>query len=202
MSIGENIKKYRKIKSLTQTQLAKEIGKSESTIQKYEANEVMPPIDVLTKISEVFNISIGVLIKDTNEPNINEIRSKVMDSMFNEIQNTIDVDPESELIYSLKMKELYDKYFFDLFYWKTSTMTPHEFFKFMLSISQFNEVTDLTESDIDELSIMFYRLLQLKSVERHSINESIGMIPIDNYEEKFEYNNFLRTNAYDHSDNK
>ena len=41
---GNNIKKYRKIKKITQAELANSTGKSLSTIQKYEAGDVTIPI--------------------------------------------------------------------------------------------------------------------------------------------------------------
>ncbi|WP_122639033.1 helix-turn-helix domain-containing protein [Romboutsia sp. Marseille-P6047] len=62
MNIGENIKKYRKEKCLTQTELAKKVNKSKSTIQKYEANDAMPPIDVLGDIATTLQIPIDFLI--------------------------------------------------------------------------------------------------------------------------------------------
>ena len=38
MAIGDNIKKYRKINKMTQTELANKLNKSLRTIQKYESN--------------------------------------------------------------------------------------------------------------------------------------------------------------------
>ena len=66
MNIGNNIKKYRKIKGLTQIQLAEKINKSESIIRKYEANNVKPNIEMLNKISDALNVSVSELISDEN----------------------------------------------------------------------------------------------------------------------------------------
>ena len=42
MSIGDTIKKYRKLKGLTQKELGEKIGRTQRTIQAYEKNEVIP----------------------------------------------------------------------------------------------------------------------------------------------------------------
>lgn len=60
--IGARIKKYRKDKGFTQQQLADSIGKSKSIIQKYEANDTTPPIDVLGDIAKALQIPIDLLI--------------------------------------------------------------------------------------------------------------------------------------------
>lgn len=68
MSIGENIKKYRKKRNLTQGELAQCINKSKSTIQKYEANDTMPPIDTLGEIADALDIHVtDLLSEDTND---------------------------------------------------------------------------------------------------------------------------------------
>ena len=78
MSIGNNIKKYRKYAHLTQIQLAQKINKSESTIQKYEANNVKPDFSVLKDIAEALDVSIIDLIKD-DTVNISDMNNDDMD---------------------------------------------------------------------------------------------------------------------------
>jgi hypothetical protein len=51
-------------------------------------------------------------------------------------------------------------------------MPPHDYFKFILSLSPLNETNYLTEEDLNELSILFYRFLTLKAHERNAINEN------------------------------
>ena len=65
MSIGDNIKKYRKLNKLTQKELSEKIGKNERTIRGYEANDTIPPTSVLIKIGEVLNVSTEKLINDS-----------------------------------------------------------------------------------------------------------------------------------------
>ena len=66
MNIGNNIKKYRKIKGLTQIQLAEKIGVSTITIKNYENNRRQPSLETLNKIAEALNVSVSELISDEN----------------------------------------------------------------------------------------------------------------------------------------
>lgn len=64
MSIGNNIKHYRKQLGLTQTQLGEHIGVTYRMIQKYEAPEntkynVVPSIAVLRKLAEALHVSVS-----------------------------------------------------------------------------------------------------------------------------------------------
>ena len=65
MSIGENIKKYRKEKGLTQKELADKIGKDFSTVQKYELNISQPPIDVLNSHSSIISHTASEIAEPT-----------------------------------------------------------------------------------------------------------------------------------------
>ena len=62
MSIGDNIKRFRKENEITQKQLAKLIGKSKSSIEKYEANDVNLSVKVLNDISKALNVDTKQLI--------------------------------------------------------------------------------------------------------------------------------------------
>lgn len=59
--IGMNIKKYRKGK-FTQQELANKIGKTESSIRKYEKGLVTIPLDVLNKIATVLEVKVADLM--------------------------------------------------------------------------------------------------------------------------------------------
>lgn len=62
MSIGENIKKYRKQKNMTQQQLANAIDKSKSTIEKYEADKIKNlSFETLKKIATILQVPIDIL---------------------------------------------------------------------------------------------------------------------------------------------
>lgn len=59
--IGMNIKKYRKGK-FTQQELADKIGKTESSIRKYEKGLVTIPLDVLNKIATALEVKVADLM--------------------------------------------------------------------------------------------------------------------------------------------
>lgn len=81
MNIGDNIKKYRKLAHITQVQLAQKVNKSESTIRKYEANNVKPDFTVLDDIASVLGCSLIDLVTDT-DTSINS-KSKEISEFFN-----------------------------------------------------------------------------------------------------------------------
>ncbi len=59
--IGMNIKKYRKGK-FTQQELADKIGKTESSIRKYEKGFVTIPLDVLNRIATALEVKVADLM--------------------------------------------------------------------------------------------------------------------------------------------
>lgn len=56
--------------NMTQTQLAKKIGTSNVTICRYLTGERVPRLDVVTKIANVFNVSLDYLLGLSNDKNI------------------------------------------------------------------------------------------------------------------------------------
>lgn len=60
--IGTQIKNYRKRKNLTQKDLALMIGKTTSSIQKYECGSTEIPTSVLEQIGDVLGIDIASLL--------------------------------------------------------------------------------------------------------------------------------------------
>lgn len=66
MTIGENIKKYRKMKKITQKQLGDLINKGIRTLQKYENGDITPPIKVLYDIAWALQVPIKNIIGNDN----------------------------------------------------------------------------------------------------------------------------------------
>ena len=64
--IGYNIKKHRKRQRLTQEQLGKRIGKTTSSIQKYEAGKTEIPRSVLEDIASALNLHLLDILDDTS----------------------------------------------------------------------------------------------------------------------------------------
>lgn len=73
--LGENIKKARKEKKMTQKELAEKIHRTESSIRKYEKGIIQIPNDIIEKIAIALNISpldlVGTLDTWNNQFNFN-----------------------------------------------------------------------------------------------------------------------------------
>jgi transcriptional regulator with XRE-family HTH domain len=62
MSLGEKIAALRKSRSMSQEQLAGELGISRQAVSKWELNESMPDIDKVAALSKLFGVSADYLI--------------------------------------------------------------------------------------------------------------------------------------------
>jgi transcriptional regulator with XRE-family HTH domain len=61
--IAKNIKHLRTLKNWTQTQLADELEITRARVGSYEEDRCDPPVDILIKISNLFLITIDLLVK-------------------------------------------------------------------------------------------------------------------------------------------
>lgn len=99
--IGENIKKFRKEKGLTQKQLAEITGISLSAIEKYERGKLNPSLGKAKDIAQALSIDYTILIpidNIANELDLNE-------TLF---ENFIDIHCKG-LMYDKASKETQDK---------------------------------------------------------------------------------------------
>ena len=62
--VGDNIKKYRKIKKLTQIQLAEKLGVSNGLVGLWETNKRQPQSKELIKLSQLFEVPVDILLSD------------------------------------------------------------------------------------------------------------------------------------------
>ncbi|MGN1314634.1 MAG: helix-turn-helix domain-containing protein [Lachnospiraceae bacterium] len=67
MDISTRIKKERLNLNLTQKKLAKQLGISQKTVSSYERGKCIPPIDILKKLAETFNVTTDYLLGITDE---------------------------------------------------------------------------------------------------------------------------------------
>jgi transcriptional regulator with XRE-family HTH domain len=66
--LGKRIKEMREKRKLTQSQLAKKIGKNKSLVWRYENEPVRPDGNVLQKIAEILETRVDYLLGRTNDP--------------------------------------------------------------------------------------------------------------------------------------
>lgn len=64
MSLGKNIQYLRKQKKITQEQLAEEMSVSRQTVSKWEADEIVPELNKLITLSNIFSCKLDTLVRD------------------------------------------------------------------------------------------------------------------------------------------
>ena len=64
MSLGKNIQQLRKQKKITQEQLAEIMSVSRQTISRWEADEIIPELNKLVILSEMFSCKLDTLVKE------------------------------------------------------------------------------------------------------------------------------------------
>ena len=67
-NFGRHLKELRKIKGVTQKQLAIDIGASERGIQQYELGERKPTYDMLIALADFFDVSLDYLVGRSDDP--------------------------------------------------------------------------------------------------------------------------------------
>ena len=80
-----NLKMYRKKQNLTQAEVAKYLNTTHQTYNYYENGKFEPSIDMLIKLSQLFNTSIDNLIKENENKIIPGQRPIYQEELLNEI---------------------------------------------------------------------------------------------------------------------
>ncbi len=103
MTVGENIKRIRKEKGMTQKALGKLCNPSvsESTIRKYELGLLNPKLETIRKIAKALNVDIWEII----EFNSFDIDNEMDFEPGNGKATFADLPPEIETVISLLSKE-------------------------------------------------------------------------------------------------
>lgn len=88
MSIGSKIRELRKLRNISQDELANMIGSYVTSISNYERDLQVPSADVIKKISETFKISADYLLFDeVNETYSARLLDTNLLNYFEKIQN-------------------------------------------------------------------------------------------------------------------
>ena len=70
MTIGDSFKRFRKLRGLTQQQVADALKIQKSAYQRYEHDKVVPAATLIINLANVYNVSIDYLVGRTNNPAI------------------------------------------------------------------------------------------------------------------------------------
>lgn len=63
MVLGEQTKKHRRLLNMTQEDLCQKLNTTRQTVSKWEKNMIEPDINTLLKLSDIFGISLKVLLQ-------------------------------------------------------------------------------------------------------------------------------------------
>lgn len=107
--LNERLKELRKLKNLTQQQLAEILGIDRSNYANYERGKRIPPIDKIEKIADFFNVSIDYLMGREELTPDQELAAILSDPdmhvAFQDYDSWTD-DDKRELIAYLKAKKI------------------------------------------------------------------------------------------------
>ncbi len=85
-SVGERIRRYRHDRNLTQTELARHIGIQQSDLSRMEKGEYRVSLDVLFRLLQVFEMSLGQFFGDLAQENLTSGEAALLQS-FRELSN-------------------------------------------------------------------------------------------------------------------
>ncbi len=81
LRIGENIRKYRREKELSQEMLAERLNVSFQTVSKWERGETHPDITLLPALANFFNVSVDTLLGVREIKEAEEVKG-ILDALY------------------------------------------------------------------------------------------------------------------------
>lgn len=122
---GLRIRELRENYKLSQEELGKKVGRSKSVISSYENNLKIPPLEILTNIAVVFNVSLDYLVGIEKEEmisvkGISEEQKRIINIILLEFKDKSStyngLSDRQQIILSLLMKEFskQNKLFFNM----------------------------------------------------------------------------------------
>lgn len=81
-TFGDRLKYLRKYNRYTQDELATRLFLDKSSISKYEHNKNIPENDVLTRMADLFEVSVDYLLCRTDNPNLSLIEGTLNGKPF------------------------------------------------------------------------------------------------------------------------
>lgn len=81
-NLGNNIKKEREARKLTQNELGKILGVSKQTVSSWENNTKKPRVDKLNAIAELFNTTVDDLLEKELVPKAEEKYYKIAKEIY------------------------------------------------------------------------------------------------------------------------
>ncbi len=95
MTIGERIRKYRRLKDLTQAELAEQVGINKQNISRYESGKAEPRKSTLKKLADALEIGASELLGMTDSSNTGALKDPRLLSLLGEVEQLPDKDKEA-----------------------------------------------------------------------------------------------------------
>ena len=97
-TFGQKLTECRKAKQLSQSELARLLKTNHSIIGKYERDEVKPSIDVVKKLADTLQTTVGFLLGETDDMNL--LKDPEMLKRLNDINN-LPEDDRTGILFAL-----------------------------------------------------------------------------------------------------
>lgn len=95
VQIGSKVKSLRKLKNMTQEQLAESINVSWRTISNLETGRVIPKLPLIYDLAQYFDISIDEIVNN----NVKNVKSRTRLQQENQVIGTIQMLGDNMLFY-------------------------------------------------------------------------------------------------------
>jgi transcriptional regulator with XRE-family HTH domain len=96
--LGKRIQELRKKNGLTQQELAKQINISHPQVVRYENKGVQPPADVLSRLADVFDVSIDYLVYGNKSDKVEQtLKDAEVIKQFKQLDQLPDEEKQSIL---------------------------------------------------------------------------------------------------------
>lgn len=115
--IQQNLIALRKQNGLTQLELATKINYSDKAISRWEKGEVMPSVDILESLANVYGVQIAYFFEEHQDEVSKEINLKTKNIYVAITLSMVLVVWTIAVILFFMLKEYQDKYYFMIFVW-------------------------------------------------------------------------------------
>ena len=98
-TVGQRIRQHRQERSLTQTELARQIGIQQSDLSRIEKGEYRVSLDVLFRLLQVFEMSLGAFFGDLAAQSLTEREAGLLESF-----RTLPREEQNEVVEFVEFK--------------------------------------------------------------------------------------------------
>lgn len=193
--IGKFIAQLRKEQGLTQQQLGDRLGVTNKTVSRWETENYMPPVEILTELSEYFNVSIneilaGKRLEENEYKEIAEENLKMTLTSQNEQEINRNIIKTSKMIFALVICLVIGFACFEVIDEKKSKVAFHEFLQ---NFRETDVTDDVSAIGRDPNSTTYFIERELADNEIKELVSLMNQIPLAQIEKGNETNGNTRS---------